>query len=83
MRSSFKIAKKTRDGARVTKRYHKPLTPRDRLVADARVAETVRRARIIALRADLDTVRLLDEICSTQKTLITLADATDTTRIGA
>ena len=27
---SFKLAEKTRDGARVTKRYHKPLTPCER-----------------------------------------------------
>ncbi len=32
----FKLAEKTRDGAQVKKRYHKPLTPCDRLLADAR-----------------------------------------------
>ena len=37
---SFKLAKKTRDGARVTKRYHKPLTPCDRLLTDARYEGT-------------------------------------------
>ena len=79
---SFKLAKKMRDGARVTKRYHKPLTPCDRLLADARVAETTRE-RIVALRADLDPVRLLAEIRSAQQTLITLADAADETRIAA
>jgi hypothetical protein len=39
---SLKLAQKTRDGARVVKRYHKPLTPCDRLLEDARVAEGVR-----------------------------------------
>ena len=72
----------TRDGARVTKRYHKPLTPCERLLADARVGETVR-ARIVALRADLDPVRLLAEIRSAQQTLITLVDAAEATRIAA
>jgi hypothetical protein len=79
---SFKLAKKTRDGARVTKRYHKPLTPCDRLLSDARVAETTRE-RIVALRADLDPVRLLAEIRSAQQTLIMLADAAETMRIAA
>lgn len=40
--ASFKLAAKTRDGARVTKRYHKPLTPCDRLLADARIGQDVR-----------------------------------------
>lgn len=79
---SFKLAKKTRDGARVTKRYHKPLTPCDRLLADSRVAESAQQ-RIVALRADLDPVRLLAEIRSAQQSLVTLADAADATRIAA
>lgn len=79
---SFKLAEKTRDGARVTKRYHTPLTPCDRLLADVRVAETARE-RIVALRADLDPVRLLAEIRSAQQALITLADAAKEMRIGA
>src|SRR5262249_35510550 len=48
---SFKLAKNMRDGARVTKRYHKPMAPCDRLLSDARVTETTRE-RILALRAD-------------------------------
>jgi hypothetical protein len=77
---SFKLDKKTRDGARVTKRYHKPLTPCDRLLSDARVAETTRE-HIIAMRADLDPVRLLAEIRSAQQTLTVLADAVETIRV--
>jgi hypothetical protein len=79
---SFKLLTKERDGARVTKRYHKPLTPCDRLLADARVAESAQQ-RIIALRADLDPVRLLAEIRGAQHALVTLADAADATRIVA
>jgi hypothetical protein len=79
---SFKLAEKTREGARVTKRYHKPLTPCERLLADARVAETVRE-RIVTLRADLDPVLLLAEIRSAQQTLIMLVDAAEETRIAA
>jgi len=63
----------------VRKRYHKPLTPCDRLLADARVAETVRE-RIVTLRADLDPVRLLAELRSAQQTLIMIVDAAEETR---
>jgi hypothetical protein len=66
----------------VTKRYHKPMTPCDRLLSDARVTETTRE-RILALRADLDPVRLLAEIRSAQQALVALADAEDATRIAA
>ena len=59
--ASFKLAEKNRDGARVTKRYHKPMTPLDRLLADPRVGQDVRE-RALALRAGLDPVRLLAEI---------------------
>ena len=79
---SFKLLTKECDGARVTKRYHKPLTPCDRLLADARVAESAQQ-RIIALRADLDPVRLLAEIRSAQQALVTLVEAADATRIAA
>jgi hypothetical protein len=71
---SLKLAQKTREGARVVKRYHKPLTPCDRLLEDARVAEGVRQ-RVVALRADLDPVRLLADIRSARQALVTLADA--------
>ena len=50
---SFKLAGKERDGAQVRKRYHPPATPCDRLLADPRTSEVVR-ARVEALRADLD-----------------------------
>ena len=77
--ASFKLAAKTRDGARVTKRYHKPMTPCDRLLADARIGQDVR-DRALALRADLDPVRLLAEIRREQQSLVTLADAFDSAR---
>jgi hypothetical protein len=78
---SFKLAEKTRDGARVTKRYHKPLTPCDRLLADARITSAVRE-RIVTLRTDLDPVQLLAEIRGAQQTLVTLADTMETRNAG-
>jgi len=77
--ASFKLAEKTRDGARATKRYHKPTTPLDRLLADPRVGQDVW-DRASALRAGLDPVHLLAEIRREQQALVTLADAFDRAR---
>ncbi len=70
---SFKLAEKVRDGAKVTKRYHSPATPYQRLVADPRTSDEVRR-RVIALHATLDPVRLLSEIRLAQQQLVEIAD---------
>ena len=72
----FKLAEKKRDGAQVKKRYHKPLTPCDRLLADARVDIALRES-ITKLRADLDPVRLLADIRNAQQVLVALADVAD------
>jgi len=71
---SFKLAAKTRDGAKVTKRYHPPATPCQRLLADSRTREEVRH-RLEVLRSALDPVRLLQEIRAAQQQLVGLADA--------
>jgi hypothetical protein len=70
---SFKLASKKREGARVTKHYYPPATPYQRLLADPRTSETVR-ARLSALQATLDPVRLLNEIRLAQKQLVEIAD---------
>src|SRR5580692_1818491 len=70
---SFKLAGKKRDGARVTKRYYPPATPYQRLLADPRTSQTVR-ARLTALQATLDPVRLVSEIRLAQKQLVEIAD---------
>ena len=70
---SFELASKKRDGARVTKRYYPPATAYQRLLADPRTSETVR-ARLSALQAPLDPVRLLSEIRLAQKQLVEIAD---------
>jgi hypothetical protein len=79
--ASFKLAEKKRDGARVTNRYQKPMTPLGRLLADPRVGQDVR-DRALALRADLDPVRLLADIRREQLSLVTLADAFDCARLS-
>ena len=47
---SFKLAKKSRDGAKVTKRYYAPATPHQRLIADPRTAAATREHVAGALR---------------------------------
>jgi hypothetical protein len=72
---SFKLAGKTRDGAKVTKRYHAPATPYQRLLAEPRLPAAAKR-RLEAVFATLDPVRLLSEIRATQAQLVEIADGT-------
>lgn len=71
---SFKLMAKTRDGARVTKRYHLPLTPFQRVQAHPAVASVAKDA-LAAQFAQLDPVVLLHEIRQAQTRLTALADA--------
>ena len=72
-RPSFKLAGKVRAGAKVTKRYHAPATPYQRLLADPRTGEEVR-CRVNKLHATLDPVRLLSEIRLAQRQPVEIAD---------
>jgi Integrase core domain len=68
---SFKLLSKTRKGAQVTKRYHKPATPCDRLLAHASVpaaAEETLRGEF----ARLDPSALLHQIREGQSALVAL-----------
>jgi hypothetical protein len=57
----------------VTKRYHRPATPCQRLMADPRTSDEVRR-RMSAMHAALNPVRLLSEIRLAQRQLVEIAD---------
>ena len=70
---SFKLAEKSRDGAKVTKRYHLPATPHQRLVSDPRTTATTLE-RVAAIYATLDPVQLLNAIRSCQQRLVDIAD---------
>jgi len=70
---SFKLAGKARDGAKVTKKYHPPATPYQRLMADIRTSEEVRR-QVTAIHATLDPVQLLRTIRAGQQELVEIAD---------
>jgi len=75
---SFKLAEKSRDGAKVRKRYHAPATPYQRLLADPRTSEETR-CRVNAIHATLDPVRLLQIIRASQQELVEIADRPPTT----
>ena len=73
---SFKLAEKHREGAKVSKRYHPPQTPCDRLLQ----AESIPDASKIKLRevaSTLDPLKLLEEIRAMQAHLVALADGGD------
>ena len=69
---SFKLLSKTREGARVTKRYRPPATPCERLVAHEAVDVEVKNALCLQRRS-LDPVALLHTIRETQWALIAIA----------
>ena len=69
---SFKLKAKTRDGARVSKIYHPPMTPCDRLLSLPAVSEATK-AKLREQFQELDPVRLLQEIRSAQQALVAFA----------
>lgn len=70
---SFKLAEKHRQGAQVSKRYHPPQTPCDRLLQAESLPEAAR-ARLREVASALDPLKLLEEIRAVQAHLVTLAD---------
>jgi hypothetical protein len=70
---SFKLKDKTRDGARVRKKYHPPATPCDRLLASADVPDEVK-VRLRQQFDDLDPVRLLRDMRTAQQLLREIMD---------
>jgi hypothetical protein len=70
---SFKLASKHRDGAKVTKRYHPPQTPCDRLLL-AESVPAVAKDKLREISAALDPLKLLEEMRAVQAYLAALAD---------
>lgn len=69
---SFKLLEKLRDGAKVTKRYDKPTTPCDRLLAHKAVHEDAKQA-LVDKRSQLDPLELLHRIRQAQAALAALS----------
>jgi hypothetical protein len=65
---SFKLKEKRREGAKVIKRYHAPLTPYQRALAHPRVTAAVKK-RLRDQYRSLDPIALLAEIRATQEEL--------------
>ena len=65
---SFKLKSKTRDGAKVSKKYEKPATPYQRLLASDRISDE-HKERLRSAFAELDPVQLLSQIRQAQRDL--------------
>ena len=68
---SFKLLSKTREGAKVKKRYHKPATPCDRLLVHASISAATRES-LRAEQACLDPLDLLHRIREGQAAMVTI-----------
>ena len=66
---SFKLAEKKREGAHITKHYHKPQTPCERLLGNELIADATK-TELRAVAKSLDPLQLLEEIRAMQKHLI-------------
>lgn len=70
---SFKLAEKHRQGALVSKRYHPPQTPCERLLQAESLSE-IAKAKLREVAGALDPLKLLEEIRAVQAHLVILAD---------
>jgi hypothetical protein len=70
---SFKLAGKQRDGAKVTKRYHPPQTPCERLIQEDSIPMAAK-SKLREIAAELDPLKLLEEMRAVQAYLAALAD---------
>src|SRR6202034_1502061 len=70
---SFKLAEKHRQGAPVTKRYHPPQTPCDRLLLDDAVSDD-NKTKLRQLSETLDPLQLLEEVRAMQSHLVVLSE---------
>ena len=76
---SFKLKSKKREDARVTKRYHPPEPPAERLLVHSHVADDLKQA-IRNIQARADPVILIDEIRAAQEALGQWVDRKGTTK---
>jgi hypothetical protein len=67
------LAEKTREGAQVTKKYHTPQTPSERLLGHVAIPAEMK-VNLQAVTTALDPLQLLEEIRAVQSHLVILAD---------
>lgn len=65
---SFKLQSKTQQGVKVTKRYHVPATPYERILADSRVTNESKE-HLRQIFSSLDPIQLLQQIRAAQQEL--------------
>lgn len=65
---SFKLAAKKRDGAKVTKRYHPPQTPCERVLGAENVPSSAKE-KLLEISSRLDPLQLLEEVRAVQACL--------------
>jgi hypothetical protein len=70
--SSFRLLSKARDGAKIKKKYHKPATPCERLLAHAAASDAAKEALLVEL-VPLDPAELLHQIREGQAALAALS----------
>lgn len=70
---SFKLASKQRDGAKVMKHYHPPQTPCERLLQSDSIPRAAK-SKLREVSANLDPLKLLEEMRAVQAYLAALAD---------
>jgi len=70
---SFKLAEKHREGAQVSRRYHPPQTPCERLLQAENIPEGTK-AKLREVAGALDPLKLLEEMRAVQAHLTALAD---------
>jgi len=70
---SFKLAEKHREGAQVTKRYHPPQTPCERLLQAESIPDAAK-SKLHEVASALDPLKLLEKIRAVQAHLAALAD---------
>jgi len=73
---SFKLKSKKREGAKVIKKYHEPMTPCDRVLASPDIDDETK-DKLRQQRDSLDPIKLLHEIRSIQQRLVELSSRSD------
>lgn len=71
---SFKLLKKTREGAKIKRQYSKPMTPADRLLVHPMVSKSDKEA-LRAERSQLDPIKLLHKIRDIQAALAAMTSS--------